>query len=224
MKKFLFFFPFVMVMIGCTKQLQIRDWYCGEYLCYKALHLTSYEICRHENPWPYNSWTDKKMLRDDFHELTYECEICIERSKEYPDDTTKLDVYKVIPFDTVKANNIKRINEEIRLRNELSICNEDESYLEVPEPTYHGNRTIVQHIHAYVKGKKLFFEDTKGDSYNFILPEKFDSVYMRNDTLHYKGEMIHTAESIEHPNYGDGIIKRQKVSKYNYRYIAIKKK
>lgn len=172
----------------------------------------------------YRDYNYRREIKQDTIFYSYSEEICIERSKTYESDTTRLDVFVVVPFDTAYAERIRKENEEIRKRNEASICNEDEEYLKVPQPTYHGNRTIDKHIHAYVKGKKLFFDNIKGDRYNFILPEKFDSVYLRNDTLHYNSEQILEYTGTYYDYYDDEYAKYEDVTIWKTKYIAIKKK
>lgn len=214
MKKLLFFAILALSIIGCSKQPpQVRDKYCGEYTCCKIIHMKSYR-----------DYNYRREIKQDTIFYSYSEEICIERSKTYESDTTRLDVFVVVPFDTAYAERIRKENEEIRKRNEASICNEDEEYLKVPQPTYHGNRTIDKHIHAYVKGKKLFFDNIKGDRYNFILPEKFDSVYLRNDTLHYNSEQILEYTGTYYDYYDDEYAKYEDVTIWKTKYIAIKKK
>lgn len=217
MKKLLFFAILALSIIGCSKQPpQVRDKYCGEYTCCKITHMKSYR-----------DYNYRREIKQDTIFYSYSEEICIERSKTYESDTTRLDVFVVVPFDTAYAERIRKENEEIMKRNEASICNEDEEYLEVPQPTYHGNRTIDKQIHAYVKGKKLFFDNIKGDRYNFILPEKFDSVYLRNDTLHFNSEIIFSDTRTDYARYdyyNDEYAKYKDVTIWETKYIAIKKK
>lgn len=102
--------------------------------------------------------------------------------KKDPRDTVSLKFYIVKPFDYEYAERIKRENEEIKKKNEESICGKDIPLNRIPTPTYDSTRDLVISYDGYVDGHKIFLSDY--ESYNTSC--EFDSVYLRNDTLRFK--------------------------------------
>lgn len=57
-----------------------------------------------------------------------------------PNDTISLTFDIVIPFDFERQKGIIALNEDIKKRNEQSICGKDEELKIVPQPTYTNGR------------------------------------------------------------------------------------
>ena len=106
-----------------------------------------------------------------------------------PNDTISLTFDIVIPFDFERQKGIIALNEDIKKRNEQSICGKDEELKIVPQPTYTNGRDLVESYTAYIEGQKIFINDTTiiQDYYGSGYKEKitFDSVYLMNDTMHF---------------------------------------
>lgn len=193
MKKNIFFLALIAIICSCTIAQQNqsnkpskpdkRDKYVGEYklLIYndwwgehEGVHWNNYT----------NSY-DMEWYRNSRIDSIYTLVV----SKE-PYDTVSLRFSIVKPFDFERQERIRQENEEIKKRNEESICGKDEELREVPSPTFDDKRDVVQSYHGYVEGHKVFISDKKkGDDYEgsgYSEEITFDSVYLRNDTFYYK--------------------------------------
>lgn len=109
--------------------------------------------------------------------------------KKVPSDTVSLIFYIVKPFDFERAERIRQENEDIKKRNAESICGKDEPLQTVPTPSYDNTRDLVKSYNGYVEGHKIFLSDftkrSNDHGYGYEASYKFDSVFLRNDTLRF---------------------------------------
>lgn len=97
-------------------------------------------------------------------------------------DTISLVFTIVKPFDFENQRRIIAINEESKKWNEQSICGPDKPMIRVPKPTCPDSLDFVVSYNAYVSGHKIFLRDDRQTGKSV----KFDSVYLLNDTMHFK--------------------------------------
>lgn len=161
-----------------------RDKYVGEYAIYK------------DSYW----WGERKSYNWNHYTNSYEMETYSHSSSDSsliliiqksPFDTVSLELNIVKPFNFTHAEEIKKKNEEIKKRNAESICGEDEKLLEVPVPSFGDRYDLVFKYNGYINGHKVFIRDYNyeyigGYGSGYTMKTEFDSIYLLNDTLHYK--------------------------------------
>lgn len=151
-----------------------RDKYCGWYDLYGHCDWARIPKATRWDPYP--------RRVDNSYNVSNRSLVVV----KLPYDTVSLKFIIVSPFDTAKVNKIISKNEEIKKRNKESICGEDEDTIQVPTPDF-DNWTIKQKIYGYKKGHKIFMNGyDEHPDYGGICTYKYDSVYMRNDTLYFK--------------------------------------
>ena len=155
-----------------SNKVDCRDRYCGEYDL--QINEKYHGVTIGYDGTPYIDNTDTTI-----YVTLYVSKVSL--------DTVSVLFEMVVPFDEEAANQIRLQNKEIKKRNAESLCGPDEDTLKVPVPTYNGNRTIYGTYHGHVKGHKIFIDDgyrREGKEWDEEI--RFDSVYLRNDTLRYK--------------------------------------
>ena len=175
MKKNVFLLVMVVLLCSCstsTSKPDKRDKYVGEYKLYEGIAWSG------ERKWSgYDTQYISGVSDDSTHVLVVTKDL---------NDTISLTFDIVRPFDFEFQKEIIAENERIKKKNEQSICGEDEPLIEVPQPTYSNDRELIDSYKAYVEGHKIFLKDyEKRNDYRSYEKVTFDSVYLRNDTIHF---------------------------------------
>lgn len=185
MKRNIILFVILALMCSCTSSINKpdkRDKYVGEY----KLHEKS-EWWGEDQSYEWDYYTNSYGMRYYQNSSSDSTHTLVVTKSPYDTISLKFDI--VAPFDFENQKRIIALNEEIKKRNEESICGKDEELHKVPEPTYSNDRVLVESFSAYVDGHKIFICDyKKGDDYKgsgYKEEVTFDSVYLLNDTMHF---------------------------------------
>lgn len=185
MRKNIILLVILTLMCSCTSSINKpdkRDKYVGEYKLYEDMDWWG----EHQG-YRWNYYTDSYDMEFYRNSSLDSSHTLVVSKGTYDTISLKFDI--VAPFDFENQKNIIARNEEIKKRNEQSICGKDEELLKVPQPTYSNDRVLVESYSAYVEGHKIFIRDYKrGDDYEgsgYKEDVTFDSVYLMNDTMHF---------------------------------------